>query len=197
MDEQKLTKHERRALRHTEQDNRDREERRKKLTKKILFWTVGLVLTTGVFYGVVRLANVSEKERPGQAFPIQGREHITTGASHPSYNSSPPTSGSHYAEPAAWGTYTRELPDEQLVHNLEHGGIWISYNNISPEVKEKLETLASRYPRSVVLTPREKNTAPIVLASWGRLQELTDYDERSIVAFIKTNKNKSPESLAH
>lgn len=162
----------------------------------MLFWTSGLVLGIGVFYGIAQLVNVSKKERPGQAFPIQGREHIAVGADHPPYNSNPPTSGWHDAESAAWGAYTRELPDEQLIHNLEHGGIWISYTNISSDVKEKLETLASRYPRSVVLTPRTKNTAPIVLASWGRLQELTDYDEKSIVAFIKANKNKSPEALA-
>lgn len=197
MNEQNLTKKERRELRHTAESDRYRREHQKQFAKKILFWTGGIVFVIGVVYGIAQLANIAKKERPGQAFVIQGREHIPVNANHPGYNSNPPTSGWHYEESAAWGIYSRELPDEQLIHNLEHGGIWISYKDINPETKTKLETFANKYPRSVVLTPRSKNTAPITLASWGRLQELTEYDEGAIVAFIKANKNKSPEALAH
>lgn len=196
MNEQNLTKRERMELRHAAESDRYKKERQKQFAKKILFWIGGVVLVIGIVYGIAQLAKISEGERPGQAVAIQGREHIPVNASHPTYNSNPPTSGWHYEGPAAWGVYQRELPDEQLIHNLEHGGIWISYKDIAPETKTKLETLANKYSGSVVLTPRSKNTAPIVLAAWGRLQELTEYDEGAIIAFIKANKNKSPEALA-
>src|SRR3989344_5078 len=52
---------------------------------------------------------------------------VAVGASHEAYNSNPPTSGPHYEQPSRWGVSQAELPDEQLIHNLEHGGIWISY----------------------------------------------------------------------
>lgn len=83
-----------------------------------------LIIAGGLFFVIRQLT----APLPGTAYQIQGREHISVGASHLPYNSSPPTSGPHYGNPAPWGIYDHELPDEQLVHNLEHGGIWISYN---------------------------------------------------------------------
>ncbi len=131
-----------------------------------------------------------------EIYPIQGRDHIAIGAIHDPYNSNPPTSGSHYEQPANWGFYDRELPDEQLVHNLEHGGIWISYTGIDEETLSNLKKIAQAYPGSVVVTSRAKNEQKIILASWGTLKRLTDYDKDVIMDFISAHKNKSPEPIA-
>lgn len=64
----------------------------------------------------------------GQAVSSQGQDHIAVGSAHPEYNSNPPTSGWHYAEPVTAGIYDREYPDENLLHSLEHGYVTISYN---------------------------------------------------------------------
>jgi hypothetical protein len=137
-------------------------------------------------------------ERVGQEFPEISREHIEVGASHEPYNSNPPTSGPHYAQPADWGLYNQPLADEQLVHNLEHGGIWISYKtSIDAETKSKLAQIAKANPGSVIMTPRDTNDSPIVLASWTRLEKMDVYDEARILNFMKANKNKSPEPLAY
>lgn len=138
------------------------------------------------------------KEDPSdvQSFEIQGQDHIEVGASHPGYNSNPPTSGPHYAEPADWGAYQEELPDEQLVHNLEHGGIWISYKGVDERTKRQLEDVARANPGSVIVTPRSRNDAPIVLASWGKLLKLQQFDEGRIRSFIDQYKNQSPEPVA-
>lgn len=132
----------------------------------------------------------------GEKIPIQGREHIGIGGSHPPYNSNPPTSGWHYEKPAAWGFYDNPLPDEQIVHNLEHGGIWISYKDINEQTKQKLQQLAQKYNQAVIITPRPKNDTPIALASWGRLLKLEKFNQDAIEKFIKTNINNSPEPLA-
>lgn len=132
----------------------------------------------------------------GESFPNQGQEHIGVGASHLPYNSNPPTSGPHYLQPADWGVYQDPLPDEQLVHNLEHGGIWISYKDIDEDTKSKLEAIGKANPGSVIVTPRPKNDSKISVASWTRLMKLDSYDETKILDFIKANKNKSPEPLA-
>jgi thiol-disulfide isomerase/thioredoxin len=42
-------------------------------------------------------------DRPGKSIPIQPAKHIQPGASHPDYNSNPPTSGWHYPKQADWG----------------------------------------------------------------------------------------------
>ncbi len=132
----------------------------------------------------------------GQEYPSQGQNHINPGSSHPAYNSNPPTSGPHYPQPANWGVYSSPLEDGQALHNLEHGGIWISYKDIDDQTKRQLETIAKANPGSVILTPRPTNDTKIALASWTRLEKLDSYDEGKILEFIRANKNKSPEPLA-
>lgn len=193
---QQLSKQERRELRQQEQQKLQKSRERKKLTKKITIWTIVTLVVGGSGYGLYYLASQPEKPRPGETFPILGQEHIAVGATHPAYNSNPPTSGWHYAQPADWGVYQKELPDEQAIHNLEHGGIWISYKDVDEKTKSDLEAIGKRYPGSVIVTPRSANDVKIVLASWGRLLKLEGFDETTIVNFIKANKNKSPEPLA-
>lgn len=139
----------------------------------------------------------SSAEQIGESFENQGREHVPLEQTTDPSNSNPPTSGDHLANPAEWGVYQNELPDKQLIHNLEHGGIWISYKDIDPDTKAKLEAIGKANPGSVIVTPRAANDAPIAVAAWTRLEKFTSYDEAKILEFIKANKNKSPEPLAN
>lgn len=185
--EDQLTKKERKVLRREESGQKNKKT-------KFIAWGIGIVLVGGI--GIIfLLPSRPESPRPGQTFPIQGQTHIAIGAKHEVYNSNPPTSGSHYAQPAAWGVYQTELPDEQLIHNLEHGGIWISYKGIDATTTAALEKIA-RSQAKIVMEPRANDDAPIVLASWGRLQKFQTYDEQGILAFIEANRNQSPEPLA-
>lgn len=193
---QQLNKKERRELRQQEKQKLQENRERKRVVKKITLWTFASLIIGASGYGLYYLASRPEAPRPGEAFPILGQEHIQNGAEHPAYNSNPPTSGWHYAQPANWGVYQKELPDEQLIHNLEHGGIWISYKDVDEKTKSDLEAIGKKYSGSVVVTPRVANDANIVLASWGRLEKLEGFDETRVVNFIKANKNKSPEPLA-
>lgn len=140
--------------------------------------------------------NKTDQPAAGQEFPNLGQKHIQHGEAHDPYNSNPPTSGPHWIDPAEWGIYSTPLVDEQAVHNLEHGGIWISYKGIDDETKAKLETIAKANPGSVIMSPRDTDESKIVLAAWTRLESLDSYDETKILDFIKANKNKSPEPLA-
>lgn len=129
-------------------------------------------------------------------FPEQGREHIFPGQAHPAYNSNPPTSGWHFPQPADWGYYNGELPDERVVHNLEHGGIWISFKSADDtEVTNKLVALARRYRTKVIITLRPKNDSRIAVAAWQHLMNLDQYDEPAIIDFINRFKNKGPELI--
>ncbi|MDR7485524.1 MAG: DUF3105 domain-containing protein [Armatimonadota bacterium] len=131
-----------------------------------------------------------------QVFGDQGAAHITLGQAHPSYNSNPPTSGWHTPFTAPWGVHRTSIADEIIVHNLEHGGIWISYRDASDTaLVEKLEALVSRYRSKVILTPRSINDSRIAVAAWTRLLKLEEYDEQKIVAFINAFKNKGPEMV--
>jgi hypothetical protein len=151
---------------------------------------------------------VSKEVLGTEVFSIVSREHIESGTPGSKYNSDPPTSGPHWNGPANKGVYDKELPDEQLIHNLEHGYIWISYRpgdanlqassgaNIKGATEEevnKLKAIVEKDNWKVVMVPRSRDQAKIVLAAWGRVLKLSDFDEKRIKDFISTYRNRGPE----
>lgn len=121
--------------------------------------------------------------------------HIELDEVASSYNSNPPTSGEHYVQPAPWGVYAETLPDQTLIHNLEHGGIWISYRDKNDkDMVKALEDLAEKYDSHLIVTYRPENDSSIVVAAWGRLLKLNEVDKRQIVNFIARYRFKGPES---
>lgn len=170
--------------------------------KKIVVISISVfvVLGLGVFLFIQEIKHPPEDpnnlQAIGQEIQDQGRGHIAEGTVHDPYNSSPPTSGPHYERPASWGVYNQPVTDETVVHNLEHGGIWISYKDIDEATKLALVGVASDHPMSVILTPRPQNDSKIVLASWNRLLKMDTFDKKAIEDFIRHNINKSPEPLA-
>jgi len=163
--------------------------------KEILWWVGGFLVFFGIIGFFIFQESIPQPPATGDSFPILASAHIEEGATHVAYNSNPPTSGDHYAESAKWVVYQKELPDEQLVHNLEHGGIWISYKDINEDTKLKLEALTRKNSGSVVMAPRAKNDAKIILASWGRTQKFESFNEEAMTIFINSNKNRSPEPI--
>ncbi len=163
---------------------------------KKLIWPVIIALL--VFLTIWWIYNQFPK---GQDYSIkfsnQGQEHISNGAAHPDYNSNPPTSGWHYAKPADERFYDKELPDEQLIHNLEHGDIWIAYKpDLSKEMTKQLKSFAGFM---AIVTPRVKNDTDIALVAWGRLDKFNvengKLDKQRIRDFILRYQNKGPEKL--
>lgn len=174
----------------------------------IVAW-IGLVTVIVIIVGLVIVSQTQQgtEENTGGARPAkllagvaefesQGANHIQPGSQQPQYNSNPPTSGPHYPQPAAWGIYENQLADKTLVHNLEHGGIWISYRpDLPDEQKAKLKEIAGRYKSKVVLEPRAQNETLVALAAWQRLLKLDAVDETRITEFISTYKNRGPERV--
>jgi hypothetical protein len=160
-------------------------------------WIGGAIVSLAVTVGLALLvqSNTASANAPGERIPIQGQEHIEVGASHPPYNSDPPTSGWHYAEPAAAGYYDAPQPDEQLIHNLEHGHIWIAYDCSKladcEGTKQKLLDLVSSYKQwKIVVTPRENQDAAIVAAGLAAKPTATTSPPS---AACRRWRNKGPE----
>lgn len=167
---------------------------------RALPWIVGGALVLAIVIGLAFLvqSNTAAAGTPGQRIPIQGQEHIAVGATHVAYNSDPPTSGPHYAEPAPAGFYDAAQPDEELVHNLEHGHVWIAYDCTKltdcEGTKQKLRSLVQSYNQwKIVVTPRQNKDAAIAVAAWGWLMKLENYDETSIRRFVDAWRNRGPE----
>ncbi len=162
--------------------------------------------------GVAGYIFVLQGSKPAEAIlginhDKQGEEHIAQGAQHEAYNSSPASSGPHYADesaPTPWGVYTQEVPDEVFIHNEEHGGVVITYKPDLPKDQiEKLQALfappysdKSFSPTKAIVTPRAANTKPIEMASWTWTHSLDQYDQATLKNFYLQRVGKSPEATA-
>lgn len=188
---------ERRAQKKAAIEDDARKARRKTVLKKTGFWVAGLAVIFAIGWLLVNVTGPKEPDR-SQGIPILGREHIADGTVYTSYNSNPPTSGPHYAVPAPARFYDRELPDEQVVHNLEHGHIWIAYRPSLP--KDAVNMLKDFSGGNIIVTPRSQNDADIALAAWGRLDKFNVeggiVDKQRIKDFISRYQNKGPENIS-
>jgi hypothetical protein len=185
---------------------RQREQRRKQ-TRMALWIGIGVALVAVV--GV--LAAKSYFEHPvGRTVAIMGNQHITHGEQHVAYSSKPATSGPHWNEagaPVAWGVYKEPQQDEQLVHNLEHGGVGIHYNcRDCPDLVSAIEDFYTSYttepshrlplyPSStkLVVAPYYDMPTPIAITAWGRIDTMDNWDADRVTKFIEAYRDKGPE----
>lgn len=130
----------------------------------------------------------------GQRYENEGNAHISAGQKG-SYKTTPPTSGTHWGAPAApatWGIKETELADEVTTHNLEHGGIVISYKALTAEQVDQLKTLVALLRQNgfnkIILQPYSKmNDARIAVSAWQWQLKLPTYDDVGIVKFVRAH----------
>jgi hypothetical protein len=186
-----------------------REERqqaaaRRKRNQNLLIGGVATALVAIV--GLVIYLNVQAQSPVSgeETFPTQGNAHIEYGSRSPmAYNSVPPTSGPHYGNLVAWNIYDEPIRYEQLVHNMEDGGVIVYYQceEACPELVEQLTETVEPFlnaGRHVVMVPNDPTWsvdgnqalhadmgAPIVLTAWQRMLKLDEYEHDRIRAFIE------------
>jgi hypothetical protein len=138
-----------------------------------------------VLAGVGYLVFHASAGQPGTALPDLGNRHVDTLTTpHEPYNSDPPASGPHLPYIAPWGIYTRPIPPELQVHNLEDAGVLMQYNCDCPDVVAKLRAIVEKYPDHVILAPYPTMKSRIAVTAWTRIQTLNDVDQKAIVGFI-------------
>ena len=128
--------------------------------------------------------------------------HIPRGNEFDAYNSSPPTSGPHWESGwARCGIYSNEddVPDERIVHNLEHGQVVISHNLSTDSQIDELKKIVRSLPdRRSWMIMRPYSVLPedqVVVHSWGWLQRFSSIDKSGILAFYTAHINRGPESI--
>jgi hypothetical protein len=187
----------------TRQEEKRRAESRKemrRMIRRMVPWVIAIVAAAALVWGIARWVKSQAPVAPDRSveYPNQGQVHIEEGSPRPDYNSNPPTSGPHYAQPAKAQYYDHEVPDERLVHNLEHGEIWISYKPSLPQsAVDELKKLADGV--FVVIAPRAANETDIALAAWTRLDKFNlengALDLVRIRDFILRYRDRGPEKV--
>ena len=130
-----------------------------------------------------------------QTFKDQGREHLPVGQPYDFYESNPPTSGPHSAQPADWGVHDEPLPKEVPVHNMEHGGVVIWYDCSAGvplgdaqcrELRDQLAVIVQSEVSAgkLVLMAPYGMEHRIALTAWRTLDTFDEFDAARIQAFI-------------
>jgi Protein of unknown function (DUF3105) len=131
------------------------------------------------------------------------------------YSVLPPVGGPHNPVWMNAGVYTKPVPTERAVHNLEHGAVWITYDpSLSTTDVTKLTTFVTKQSlipepasevgfagesnRYVDLSPWASNSlpSPIVISSWGHQLRVTSPTDPRLQEFVDTFRNQkkySPE----
>jgi len=131
-----------------------------------------------------------------EAFRVDSHDHTEEPLT---YDPLPPTGGEHYPVPATCGFYeTDPPPDELLVHDLEHGAVWIAYDpGLDETQKSALSSLVAQQAK-VTATPYPDLGSPLVVTAWARQLRLDSVDDPRLVQFIETyrNSDNAPEPNA-
>ena len=123
----------------------------------------------------------------GDASTIEGVETFSNTAGHVettvSYEQTPPVGGEHNPAWLNCGVYDQTVPNENAVHSLEHGAIWVTYDATISDTE--LATLKAQLPSTyVILSPFDDLPAPIVLSGWNAQLQVDSAKDSRIAEFF-------------
>jgi hypothetical protein len=162
---------------------------------------IGILTLVILVGGVWFVSAQGAKEDKKTATPLMGKEyptsaqHVPRGEKHEAYNSNPPNSGPHWGDGVAGpGIKDKAVPDELIIHSMEHGAAVLWYKEDLPQEQvEKLKTIFNEASGKKIMVPRKNLDVPVALTSWGRVLKLKTIDVSQIKEFIETNNNRAPE----
>ncbi|TFC21391.1 DUF3105 domain-containing protein [Cryobacterium glucosi] len=85
-----------------------------------------------------------------QTFPNQTSQHVTGTVK---YNPLPPVGGDHSVTLLNCGVYSENVPNENAVHSLEHGAVWVTYD-ASTVTGDQLAALRKEIPSAYAILSR-------------------------------------------
>ncbi|MFE9842731.1 DUF3105 domain-containing protein [Streptomyces goshikiensis] len=158
-----------------------RAEKTRDRRNKILAITVSTAVVAGlVGFGAWVLIDQKQQEKDAEAArkaPVSGeqdwdakklgRNHVETPVK---YEMNPPVGGDHHPR---WmncngDVYKNPVPEVNAVHSLEHGAVWVTYNEKAAKGDlDKLAETVGKTPYSL-MSPVKEQTGTIMLSAWGK-----------------------------
>jgi len=100
------------------------------------------------------------------------------------YEQSPPAGGEHNPVWQNCGYYAEPVRDENAVHSLEHGAVWITYSpDLSEDEVERLRDIAESQTH-ILVSPYEGLPSPVVASAWGKQLSLESAEDPDLERFI-------------
>ena len=113
------------------------------------------------------------------------------------YDESPPAGGDHNSQWWECGTFSEPVRNENVVHSLEHGTVWVTYEPGTLD-EAQLETISEELPQKQIISPYPGLRAPMVVTVWGRQLDLTGPDDARLAEFVAAygDGHTAPEPFA-
>jgi hypothetical protein len=159
----------------------------------------GALIAGGLLAAVVFLwspnLELSGRDAPAgvRSFEVAGSAHLRTPISYPQ---TPPVGGDHAPVWQNCGFYEEPVADENAVHSLEHGAVWIAYRPDLPE--EQIDSVLRLAQRQnyVLASPCPGLPSPVITSAWGRQLRLEGADDPRLDQFVRAFRlgPQAPES---
>jgi hypothetical protein len=169
-------------------------QRRRQQRERLVRWlSIAALLTVAFWFLFLRGRGPTEIEgHPISSFSATGvGEHVQGTVN---YETTPPVAGPHAQSSAPCGVYAEQIPNENLVHTLEHGGVGLLYvPELDPKDIEEIESIVRDYDTHTFSAPYPGMETQIALVSWGRMMRLDELDVSAMREYIDTFRAEGPE----
>lgn len=189
----KLTvKQQRAAERERKLEEFKKREARMKRNRRIAIWAsvgAGVAIIALIVTTVLLTPQRPSYTAGGDGAEIEGVETFENASEHVEgvvdYAQTPPAGGQHNPAWLNCGIYEEPVPNENAVHSLEHGAVWVTYDAEALS-DEDLETLKGKLPGTyVILSPFDGLPSPIVLSGWNSQLQVEEADDPRIAEFLE------------
>jgi hypothetical protein len=161
-------------------------------TRRVIVAVAVVAVVAALVYEIVQLRKKPEGGDPHNDIPqlqtvkiygYVGGEHTTSAVT---YSETPPAGGPHDPRWEDCGTYTRPVRNENAVHALEHGTVWVTYRpGLSAQGVQTLQdALAAVKSRKTILSPYPGLPAPAVVTVWNAQLDLSDPHDPRLPLFL-------------
>ncbi|MFC9648274.1 DUF3105 domain-containing protein [Streptomyces sp. NPDC059892] len=158
-----------------------RAERARERRSRIITITASAVVVVSLIAGGAYLLNKEsdkkEQEQAAAKAPVKdekswdakklGRNHVTEAVTYPM---TPPVGGDHNQ---IWvncdgDVYKEPVPDVNAVHSLEHGAVWVTYNDKASDADVKALSEKVENTPYTLMSPVKNQAGALMLSAWGK-----------------------------
>jgi hypothetical protein len=172
------------------EEMRRAEQARERRNRLITIVASAAILAGVVGGGWYLIGRANDKEQ-AKAAPVSGektwsklgRKHVDTKVSYPMA----PAAGGNHAP--VWQNcngdiYTAEIQNENAVHSLEHGAVWVTYNDKATDADVKALAAKVRKTPYTLMSPLKKQSSPITLTAWGHQVSVNKQSDPRVAEFL-------------
>ncbi|MFE3269856.1 DUF3105 domain-containing protein [Streptomyces sp. NPDC059215] len=185
-------------------DEMRKAERSRERRNRILAITASTVVVVGLVVGGVVLVRsqsdksdtaASDSKGAGSGHFVTGKDGVRTWSGKLSrnhvtktvdYPMEPPVGGDHNQ---VWmncngDVYTKPVNNMNAVHSLEHGAVWVTYNDKASDADVK--ALAEKVKKTpyTLMSPVADQKDPVMLSAWGKQRTVTGASDPAVNSFF-------------